>query len=270
MKFAICNEVFKNWEWEKTVSYVAKTGYDGIELAPFTFASSINQVSANEKERIRSLATQNNLEITGLHWLLATPNGLSLSSPEKDIREKTIEYLKELINFCADLDGRVMVFGSPKQRDIAPSSNYKETWNYLKDAFLKILPLAVERNVVIALEPLARSETNFINTAGEAIKMITELNHPNLRLNLDVKAMSDEKEPIQEIITSARDCLVHFHANDPNLLGPGFGETDYQPIVEALEKIGYNGYISVEVFDFSPGAEIIAERSIRYLKDVFG
>lgn len=114
--------------------------------------------------------------------------GLCLSSPDKEIRKKTIEYLKELTSFCADLDGRVMVFGSPKQRDIAHSSHYEETWNCLKDGFLNILPLAVERNVIIALEPLARSETNFINTAGEAIKMITDLNHPNFQLNLDVKS----------------------------------------------------------------------------------
>ena len=177
--------------------------------------------------------------------------------------------MKQLISFCADLDGRIMVFGSPKQRDIAHSSNYEETWNYLKDGFLEILPLAVERNVIIALEPLARSETNFINTAGEAIKMITELNHPNFQLNLDVKAMSDEKKPIPEIIESAKDYLVHFHANDPNLLGPGFGEIDYQPIKEALEKIGYTRYISVEVFDFSPGSEAIAQKSIEYLNNIF-
>ncbi len=162
-----------------------------------------------------------------------------------------------------------MIFGSPKQRNIPPSSSYEETWRRVRDGVADALPVAEERNVVIALEPLAKAETRFINTAEEAIKMITEIDHPNFRLHLDVNAMSDEEKSIPEIIASGRDYMVHFHANDVNLLGPGFGEIDYKPIREALDGIGYDGYVSVEVFDFSPGAETIAEESIRYLREVF-
>lgn len=270
MKFGICNELFKSWAFEKVVSYISSLGYDGIEVAPFTLAESVERIPSNERERIRKLAAENNVEIIGLHWLLASPKGLGLSSPEKEIREKTIGYLKELINFCADLGGRIIVFGSPKQRNVFPSSTFEDTWNYLKEAFLRVLPSATGRKVIIALEPLARSETNFINTAEEAIRMIAEINHPNFQLHLDVKAMSDEEKPIPEIIASSKGYLVHFHANDPNLLGPGFGDVDYKPIREGLEKIGYDRYLSVEVFDFSPGAEVIAKKSIKYLREIFG
>ena len=85
-----------------------------------------------------------------------------------------------------------------------------------------------------------------------------------------MKAMSDEEKSIPEIIAAGREHLVHFHANDPNLRGPGFGKVQYEPIRTALEEIGYNGYVSVEVFDFSPNAEVIAEKSIKYLKGIFG
>jgi len=269
MKFGICNEMFKDWEWKEIVDYVAKVGYEGVEIAPFTFAEDVKEISAVKRAEILSLAEQNNLEIIGLHWLLASPKGLSISSPDKDIREKTTKYLKDLIIFCADLKGKLMIFGSPKQRDIFPSSTYEETYNYAKEVFLKILPLAKEKNVTIALEPLTKKETNFINTAEDALKMIKEVNHPNFKLHLDVKAMSGEEKPIPEIIESAQNYLVHFHANDPNLLGPGFGEVDYQPIKESLKKIDYNEYLSVEVFDFSPGPETIAKKSIEYLKKIF-
>ncbi len=269
MKFGICNEMFKDWEWKEIVDYVAKVGYEGIEIAPFTFAEDINEISAVKRAEILSAAEQNDIEIIGLHWLLASPKGLSISSPEKDIREKTIKYLKDLIIFCADLNGKLMVFGSPKQRDIFPSSSYEETYNYVRDGFLKILPLAKEKNVTIALEPLTKKETNFITTAEDALRMIKEINQPNFKLHLDVKAMSGEEKTIPEIIESAKDYLVHFHANDPNLLGPGFGEVDYQPIKESLKKIDYNEYLSVEVFDFSPGPESIAKKSIEYLKKIF-
>ena len=270
MKFGICNEIFKEWEWEKTVSYVSSLGYDGIEIAPFTFAKSVKEISADKRKEIKDLAVQNNLEIIGLHWLLASPEGLSISSQNKTVRERTIDYLKELVNFCADLNGRLMIFGSPKQRDIPSSSTYEQTYNYAKECFLKTLPLAKERNVVIALEPLTKKETNFINTAKEALKMIKEINHPNFKLHLDVKAMCGEEKEITEIIKSSEGYLAHFHANDPNLSGPGFGEVKYEPIKEALEKIGYDKYISVEVFDFSPGPEVIAEKSIQYLKKILG
>jgi len=269
MKFGIGNEMIKDWEWKEIVDYVAKVGYEGVEIAPFTFAEDVKEISAVKRAEILSLAEQNNLEIIGLHWLLASPKGLSISSPDKDIREKTTKYLKDLIIFCADLKGKLMIFGSPKQRDIFPSSTYEETYNYAKEVFLKILPLAKEKNVTIALEPLTKKETNFINTAEDALKMIKEVNHPNFKLHLDVKAMSGEEKPIPEIIESAQNYLVHFHANDPNLLGPGFGEVDYQPIKESLKKIDYNEYLSVEVFDFSPGAETIVKKSIEYLKKIF-
>lgn len=269
MKFGICNEIFKGWNFDKIVSYVSSIGYQGIEIAPFTFADSVEEISSEERKQIRKLAEESNLEIVGIHWLLASPEGLSLSSPEKPIRKKAIRYLEELINFCGGLGGKVMVFGSPQQRNIFPSSTYEDTWNYIKEAFLEILPLAKERDVVIALEPLSKKNTNFINTAGEAMKMIAEVSHPNFKLNLDVKAMSEEKKSIPEIVLSAKDYLFHFHANDSNLLGPGFGKTDYEPIKEALNEIGYKNYLSVEVFDFSPGPEIIAEKSIEYLKKIF-
>jgi len=269
MKFGICNEMFKDWEWKEIVDYVAKLGYEGVEIAPFTFAEDVNEISATKRTEILSVAKQSNLEIIGLHWLLASPKGLSISSPDKNLREKSIEYLKDLINFCADLKGKLMIFGSPQQRNIAPSSTYEETYHYVRDGFLKILPLAKEKNVTIALEPLTKKETNFITTAEDALRMIKEINHPNFKLHLDVKAMSGEEKPIPEIIESAKDYLVHVHANDPNLLGPGFGEVDYEPIKKALEKINYNQYLSVEVFDFSPGPKTIAEKSIEYLKKMF-
>jgi len=270
MKFGICNEIFKNWPWEKIVSYISSIGYNGVEIAPFTFAPTVKQISYDERKKIKAAAKKNNLEIIGLHWLLLSPPGLSITSKDKLIREETIRYLKELIIFCADLEGKIMVFGSPKQRNVSPTSSREEAWNYAKECFMEILPLAGEKGVIIALEPLSRKETNLINTLEEALKMIEEINDENFKLTLDVKAMCDEQKTIPEIISSSRGYLVHFHANDINLLGPGFGEIDYLPIKKALQEINYSGYLSVEVFDFTTySSEIIAERSIRYLEEIF-
>ena len=103
----------------------------------------------------------------------------------------------------------------------------------------------------------------------ETVRLIEEINHPSIQLHLDVKAMSDEDKPIPDIISDSRKHLAHFHANDPNLRGPGFGDVQFEPIAAALKEIQYSGYVSVEVFDYSPDPETIAEKSIQYLQKTF-
>jgi sugar phosphate isomerase/epimerase len=123
--------------------------------------------------------------------------------------------------------------------------------------------------VVICLEPLSPAETNFINTAAEAIEFIRPFQSPHFQIILDVKAMCSESKPIPQIIRESWPHFAYFHANDRNLKGPGFGEVDFHPIAAALKEVGYQGYVSVEVFNFDEGPEIIATQSLEYLKRVF-
>jgi sugar phosphate isomerase/epimerase len=269
VKYAICNETFQGWDFERTCDYIARTGYDGIEIAPFTLAKSVEDISSSRRSELRKYIERAGLETVGLHWLLAGPDGLHINHPDKSIRDETVAYLKALIHFCADLGGKLLIFGSPKQRSVHPDVSRDLAWQYTVDGFQTCMNDAADRAVTLAIEPLAPIETNFLNTAQEGVKMIQEINHPNFRLHLDVKAMSSEEQPVDTLIRANANWLAHFHANDANLRGPGFGDVDYEPIAAALKDAGYSGYLSVEVFDYKPDPETIATKSLEYLKRFF-
>jgi sugar phosphate isomerase/epimerase len=267
MKFAICQELFEDWDWERQCRFIAEVGYTGIEVAPFSLAGRIGEVSSQRRQELRRQAEDHGLSIIGLHWLLAKTEGLHLTSPDPSVRKATADYLIELANACADLGGELMVFGSPKQRSLAPEMSREEGLVHAEEIFRAALPALADRGVRLCLEPLTSNETNFLNTCAQAQELIDRIGHPNLCLHQDVKAMKlAESKPIPDLIAEYAGRVGHFHANDTNLLGPGMGETDFVPIFAALARAKYAGWVSVEVFDYSPGAERIARESLEAMK----
>lgn len=266
MRFAICNETFVDWEWERMLECISQLGYHGVEVAPFTLADRASEISDQRRRDLRNSALRSGVPVIGLHWLLVKPEGLYVTTPDDAVRNRTADYFVDLVRLCADLGGSLLVIGSPKQRNLLPGITKAKAIGYAKEVFERALPEAERSGVTMAIEPLTPRETDFINTAADGIELIQAINHPNFRLHLDVKAMSgSESRPIPEIIRASAQYLHHFHANDPNLLGPGMGEVDHRPILRALKEIDYRGYVSVEVFDYRPGAELIARQSLNYL-----
>jgi sugar phosphate isomerase/epimerase len=261
-KYAICNETFQEWPFEKAFAFARECGYTGLEIAPFTLAQYASQVSPARRAEVRRQAEAAGLEILGLHWLLAKTEGFYLTSPEAAVRKKTSDYLAELARMCRDLGGSIMVLGSPQQRNLLPGVTKPEAMKFAADVLLACVPTLEECKVTIAIEPLGPSEGNVLNTATEGRELIDLVGSPNVRLHLDCKAMSSEPLPIPEIIHANRDIMVHFHANDPNLQGPGFGKLDFVPIFRALEEIDWRGWVSVEVFDYKPGIERLVRESM--------
>jgi len=269
MKFVICNEIFQGWKLEDSFAHAARLGYSGMEIAPFTLANSVTDIPTGERQKIREAAARNQIEIAGIHWVLVKPEGLYINHPDRSLRERTARYFCDLVDFCADLGGKVMVVGSPKQRNILPGVAREQAWEWAIATFRNAVVQAEQRGVTICFEPLAPAETNFINTAAEAIAFVQRVSSAHFKIILDVKAMCSESKTIPAIIRESWPHFAHFHANDRNLKGPGFGDVDFKPIAAALKEVGYDGFVSVEVFKFEEGPEAIAARSIEYLRHVF-
>lgn len=268
MKYAICNETFQDWPFEKAFTYARSVGYTGIEIAPFTLGGPITEFGPEQRAALKGEIKDAGLECVGLHWLLAKTEGFYLTTPDEAVRRRTGDYLAELARLCRDIDGTIMVLGSPQQRNLLPGVSHDEAMDFAADTIRRAMPVLEDCGVTLALEPLAPSEGDFLNTAALGIELAEKIDSPNCRLHLDVKAMSSEAIPIEQVIRESRDWIAHFHANDPNLLGPGMGDVVFDPIFGALKEIAYDGWVSVEVFRYEPGIETICEESLRYMREV--
>ena len=270
MKFAICNETFGDWPIEQGFQSARKFGYTGIEVAPFTLGKSVYDITDSQRTEYSQSAVEQGLEVVGLHWLLAKTSGYHLTSEDLSIRSKTSEYLCALIQLCSDLGGKLMVLGSPMQRNFPSSMNHQEAMENAADLLASVVPCLQRYGIQIAVEPLGPQEGNFLNHAFQAKELINMIGSPHVQLHLDVKAMSSEGEAIDKIIRENSDIMIHFHANDPNLLGPGMGDVDQTPIFAALKDIDYSGWVSVEVFDYSLGVETILCKSMENMLAAIG
>ncbi len=269
IKFAICNEIFQGWSIERALEFAAETGYDALEIAPFTLANSVLDISADRRREIREAAAKAGIAIAGIHWVLVKPEGLYITHPDAAIRRQTADYFCALVDFCADVGGTRIIVGSPKQRNLQTGVTWQQGWDWAREVFAPAAQRAQERGVVLCLEPLSTEETNFITTARQAIEFTQTFANPNFQIILDVKAMCSEGRPLPDIIRESWPHFAHFHANDRNRKGPGFGEIDFRPIAQALKDVGYQGYVSVEVFRFEEGPEAIARQSLANLRHAF-
>jgi sugar phosphate isomerase/epimerase len=267
IRIAICNELFEGWDLARVCRTAREMGYEGIELAPFTLAPTITELSVERRREIRAIIEGEGLQTVGLHWLLAKTEGLYLTSPDESVQRRTAAYLVELAEATHEMGGTLMVFGSPKQRNLLPGVDVHRAMDYAARTFAEAMPAIGALGIDLCLEPLAPSETDFLVSIAEAEALIRRIDHPHFKLHLDVKAMSgDTGGSVTELIARHGSEAGHFHAQDTNLQGPGMGEVDFGPILRSLVASGYDGWVSVEVFDYSPGAEETAYQSYQCLR----
>ncbi|MBS1227100.1 MAG: tagatose 3-epimerase [Proteobacteria bacterium] len=269
MRFSLCNEVLAEMPFERQCELAATLGYQGLEIAPFTLSDTPEQITAREAARIRATVESFGLTVTGLHWLLVKPEGLSLTDPDDALRARTLGVMRRLTGLCAELGGAVLVHGSPKQRQIAAGETLEIALGRLREALASVADAAAADGVTYCLEPLSAHETPVINTIAQAAALVRSVDHPNLRTMIDCSAAGlGESEPVADLIDRwlPTGLIGHIQVNDPNRRGPGQGEMKFAPILAALQRQGYQGAIGVEPFAYVPDGPTTAAFCSGYLR----
>ena len=271
MNLSLCNEVLGHLPLAQQCEMAAAMGYHGLEIAPFTLAEAPEQISSEEAARIRRTVESFGLRITGLHWLLVRPEGLSLTAADAALRARSLQVMKRLTALCAELGGAVLVHGSPKQRQVAPGETLAAAHARLAEALSQVAVTAGEHGVIYCIEPLARSETQLINTVDEAAALVRAIGHDHLRTMIDCSAAGQtESEPVAALIDRwlPTGLIAHVQVNDPNRRAPGQGDMKFAPILAALRRQRYKGVIAVEPFDYVPDGAGAAAFAAGYLRGV--
>lgn len=257
-RHAVCNEAFENYDFAAACAAIRRIGYTGIELAPFTLKQPAPE--------LRSIMAEEGLEFVGLHWLMVGPAGLHLTTPDQAVRERSWQHLRALIDLCGDLGGGVMVLGSPKQRSSTGGMGPAEATKHFRDGLAALAPYAEERGATLLIEALSPAQTDVVTTLNEAAALVDEIASPAVQTMFDTHNAVDETEPHEALVERWFAKIRHVHVNEMDGRHPGTGTYDFKPVFRTLERLGYAGWISLEAFDFSPGAERLAAESLRYLE----
>jgi D-psicose/D-tagatose/L-ribulose 3-epimerase len=265
---AICNEMYKDEPIEQVFAKAKNMGYDGVEIAPFTLAESADQVPASRRKEIARAAADNGIKMPALHWLFVGPAGLHFTSPDPAVRRRSADYLRALVDLCADLGGSILVHGSPKQRSFEAPDTFEDARKRAEEVVRGVVPHLKARKVTWCCEALSPKETNFINTAEQALQFAQSINEPQaVGIMLDVKAMSFMPDGPAKTVARFGSTARHLHVNTPEGKGPGMAEYDFVPILRAARQAGYKGWVSAEPFDYTTDPDTVARTIIATLKE---
>jgi len=266
-RHATCNEAFDKWPFRDACRAIRKAGYTGIEIAPFTLAETPAEITAAQRKQYRDIIQEEDLTFVGLHWLMMSPKGLHLTGPDAALRQRSWDHVRDLIDLSADLGaGGVLVFGSPKQRSTVEGVTREEATRRFAEGFAALAPKACSRGVTLLVEALPSDQSDVVTTLEEAVAIVRQVNSPAVQTMFDVHNTLDETEPHDVLIDRNFHLIRHVHVQELDGRHCGAGDYDYKPIVRMLARRGYKGWISLEAFDFSIGAERLVTESLRHLE----
>ena len=270
-RVALCNEVVRELDFAAQCALAAALGYDGLEVAPFTLSDEPHLLSDARIAEFRRAAADAGIAVSGLHWLLIRPEGLSLTAPDAAMRARTQDVMARLVDLCAGLGGSYLVHGSPAQRLLPDGNGAADARAWASEAFVAAGAAAARAGLRYCLEPLSRHETNFVNSIAEAAAVIGTPPAPGLATMLDVSAATREEAEAPAALARRwlpSGLIGHVHLNDTSRRGPGQGDVPIAPVLAALRQGGYRDWIGIEPFVYVPDGAGAAARAIGYVRGI--
>ena len=270
MRLSLCNEVLRDWPLQRQCAYAAAVGYDGLELAPFTLADDPLSLSDRDVQAIRSTVEGEGLVVTGLHWLLLAPPGLSITDRDAAVIDRTRRAISRLVDLCAALGGSVLVHGSPAQRRLPDNGDAAvAARDVALDHLSRAGAQAARAGVTYCLEPLSAAETNFVTTVAEAVGVVEAVGQPALKTMIDTSAAAQMEELAVDALIDRwlpTGHIAHIQLNDRNRHAPGDGDDRFAPVLQALARQGWDKPVAVEPFVYRPDGPATAARAAGYLR----
>jgi sugar phosphate isomerase/epimerase len=236
---------FVFWDLADGCAHAGKLGFDAVEIFPQS-ADSLNV------QQLKDLLAQHRLELaaigTGAGWV---KHKLRLTDPDSDVRRRAREFAAGIVALAGGL-GAPAIIGSMQGR-CEPGVRREQVLDWLREAFGELSNQAAKFNQVLLYEPLNRYETDVFTRQTAAADFLRTLPARNIRLLCDLFHMNIEERRIAEALLDAGPLVGHIHWADSNRQPMGCGHTAAEPIIKALRAIGYNGYLSAEVFSTGTG-----------------
>ena len=270
MRVSLCNEVIRELSVERQCEFARKLGYDGLEIAPFTLSDEPHLLPVSRRAEVRAAAAGAGMAITSLHYLMIAPKGLSITSGDHAVRQRTMDVMRRLCDLAADLGAELLVHGSPAQRRLE-TGREDDGRKWGAECFAAAAAAAKNAGVTYCIEPLAGPDANFINTVDEAATIVRAIESPALRTMVDCSAAGQaEAQTIPDLLRQwlPSGLIAHIHLNDPNRRGPGEGGLAFGPILQALSDEAYVGMAAIEPFIYEPDGPACAARAIGYVRGV--
>ncbi|WP_288902894.1 sugar phosphate isomerase/epimerase family protein [uncultured Sneathiella sp.] len=271
MLLSLCNEVLRDYPFPDQCRIAAALGYKGLEVAPFTLGDDPMALTDADAEECRRIAEDHGLVITGLHWLLVAPPGLSITTDDLSVRTQTLSLMEHLISLCARMNGSVLVHGSPAQRLLSQAASPEAARDNAMDCFGRVASWAQAAGVTYCIEPLSPNQTDFINTVEEGAEIVTAVNSPAFKTMIDTASAGlAEKDPVDTLIRKwwPGGKIGHIQVNDTNQRAPGQGDNEFSPIFQALKDVGHDGVVAVEPFVYEPDGATTAAVAAGYIRGV--
>lgn len=237
-KYSMTQWIAGNEPVEDSFRRLADYGYDGIELAA--------DWPPADADETRALMRKYNLECTSLCGIFPPERNLSDADPA--IAGSAVSYIKANVDYAAEIGARyiIVVPSSVGMTAIPAGQTYEQSWQHAVSNIREAADYAAARGIGLVIEGINRYETFLVNTLGQVLRLVEEINHPGVGIMADLFHMSIEERDISTAIRLVAPYLKHVHIADNTREAAGLGSTDFKSALVTLKSIGYQGALTME------------------------